>query len=132
MPHPNEDVVREYLRAFNAGDIDAVEALLDDEIVIHFPGRSPIAGDKRGKEEVMAFFRAMMTRAGVGSVPPDVHDVLANDDHAVVLMTRRVAGIDASVVVVYHVRDGKITEVWPHEGDQYAVDEALSRSMEPD
>ena len=130
MTHPNEGVVREYLRAFNEGDLDAVDAVLDDGVVIHFPGRSPIAGDKRGKEEVMAFFKAMMTRAGVGSVPPDIHDVLANDDHAVVLMTRAVAGIEASVVVVYHVRDGKITEVWPHERDQYAVDEALARSMQ--
>jgi predicted ester cyclase len=45
----------------------------------------------------------------------------------VALMTRRVAGLDASVAVVYEIRDGKIAEVWPHERDPYAVDEALNR-----
>jgi 8-amino-7-oxononanoate synthase len=130
MSHPNEDVVREYLRAFNDGDLDAVEAVLHDDVVINFPGRSPVAGAKRGKQEVMPFFTAMMSRAGVGTVPPDIHDVLANDDHVAVLMTRLVAGIEAAVVVVYHVRNGKVTEVWPHERDQYAVDEALNRSMQ--
>jgi ketosteroid isomerase-like protein len=130
VTHPNETVVREYLRAFNEGDLGAVEAVLDEDVVIHFPGRSPVAGEKRGKPEVMAFFNAMMSRAGVGSVPPDIHDVLANDDHVVVLMRRLVAGIESAVVVVYHVRDGKITEVWPHERDQNAVDEALSRSIQ--
>ncbi len=115
-------------KAFNQGDLDRVGELIADDVVIHFPGRNPMAGEKRGKDEVMSFFRAMMDRAGVGSIPPDLHDILANDDHAVALMTRRVAGIDASVAVVYHVRDGKIAEVWPHEQDQYAVDEALSRA----
>lgn len=129
MAHPNEGVVREYLRAFNDGDLPAVGNLLDDAITIHFPGRNPMSGQKQGKEEVMSFFTTMMTPVGVGSVPPDIHDVLANDDHVVVLMTRKIAGIDASVAVVYHVREGKITEIWPVEVDQYAVDEALSRAV---
>jgi hypothetical protein len=77
----------------------------------------------------MSFFKTMMERASVGSVPPDIHDVLASDDHAVALMTRLVAGINASVAVVYEIRDGRIVEVWPHERDQYAVDEALSRAV---
>ncbi len=128
MSHPNEEVAREYLRAFNEGDLDRVGELLAEDVVVHFPGRNPMSGAKRGKDEVMAFFRAMIDRAGVGQVPPEVHDILASDDHAVALMTRKVAGIYASVAVVYRVRNGKITEVWPHERDQYAVDEALTRA----
>ncbi len=131
MAHPNEDVVRAYLRAFNEGDLETVEAALDDGVVIHFPGRSPLAGEKRGKQEVIPFFKAMMTRVGVASVPADIHDVLANDNHVVVLITRSVAGIKAPVVMVYHVRDGRIIDVWWHERDQYAVDEALSRLIQP-
>jgi hypothetical protein len=106
-----------------------VGELLADDVVIHFPGRNPVSGDKRGKQEVMAFFKVMMERAGVGSTPPDVHDVLASDDHAVALMTRHVGGIEASIAVVYEIREGRIAEVWPHERDQYAVDEALNRTV---
>ncbi len=130
MAYPNEDIVREYLRAFNEGNLDRVSELLADDIVIHFPGRNPMSGEKRGKDEVMSFFRVMMERAGVGSVPPEIHDVLVSDRRAVALMTRPIAGIDAVVVVLYDIRDGKIAEVWPHERDQYTVDEALRRAAE--
>ena len=130
MTHPNEQVVRDYFQAFNEGGLDRVGELIADDIVIHFPGRNPMAGERRGRDEVMSFFRTMVQRAGISNVPPDVHDVLANDDHVVALLTRKIAGIDASVAVVYHVRDGKITEVWPQERDQYAVDEALSKRAE--
>lgn len=129
MAHPNEEIAREYLRAFNEGNLERVGELLSDDVVIHFPGRNPVSGDKRGKEEVMAFFKVMARRAGVGSTPPDVHDVLANDTRAVALMTRRVGGIEASVAVVYEIREGRIAEVWPYERDQYAVDEALNRAV---
>jgi ketosteroid isomerase-like protein len=129
MGHPNEAVVREYLRAFNEGNLDRVGELLADDVIVHFPGRNPISGEKRGKDEVMSFFKTMMERAGVGSLPPDIHDVLASDDRAVALMTRLVAGINAPVAVVYEIRNGRIVEVWPHERDQYAVDEALSRAL---
>ncbi len=130
MTHPNEQVVRDYLRAFSGRDLDRVAEFIADDIVIHFPGRNPISGEKRGKEDVLSFFRGMMQRAGVGGEPPDVHDVLANDEHVVVLATRKIAGIDASVAVVYHFSGGKITEVWWHERDQYAVDEALAAALQ--
>jgi uncharacterized protein len=80
MAHPNEDIVREYLRAFNEGDLDRVSELLADDVVIHFPGRNPMSGEKRGKDEVMSFFRVMIQRAGVG--PPEIHDVLVSDTRA--------------------------------------------------
>lgn len=131
MSHPNGEVVRGYLQAFNEGDIDRVAELLDNDIVIHFPGRNPMSGENRGKDEVVIFFRAMMERAGVGRVAPEIHDILAGDDHVVALMTRNIAGIDASVAVVYRIRNGRIIEVWPHERDQYAVDEALTKAAGP-
>ncbi len=124
--HTNEHIVREYLRAFNDGDLDRVEDLLTDDVVVHFPGRSPMAGAKRGKDDVMGFFRTMVSRAGVGSMPPDIQDVCVSEQHAVALITRHIAGIDATVAVVYRIDGGKIAEVWPHERDQYAVDEALN------
>ena len=56
--------------------------------------------------------------------------MISNDDHVVVLATARAerAGrhLDASVVHVFHVRDGKITEAWTHHDDLYSLDEFWS------
>jgi ketosteroid isomerase-like protein len=38
------------------GDMDTLRELFDPEIVWHFPGRSPLAGDHRGTDVVLGFF----------------------------------------------------------------------------
>ena len=57
----------------------------------------------------------------------ELHDVIGNDDHVVALHTTRAerAGkqLEISVVQVFHVRDGKVTEAWTHHGDLYTMDE---------
>jgi len=64
--------------------------------------------------------------------PPQIetHDVLANDEHAVILNnTRATRGgktLEQQQVVVFHVRDGKIDEVWLQFSDQQAMDEMAS------
>jgi ketosteroid isomerase-like protein len=64
--------------------------------------------------------------------PPDIenHDILANDDHAVVLnKTRATRGgklLEQNQVVVMHIEGGKIAEVWLQFSDQQAMDELAS------
>jgi ketosteroid isomerase-like protein len=41
---------------YAGGSVDSVVELLAGDIVWHVPGRSPIAGDHRGVEEVIAYF----------------------------------------------------------------------------
>jgi len=41
---------------YAGGSVDSVVELLAGDIVWHVPGRSPIAGDHRGIEEVIAYF----------------------------------------------------------------------------
>jgi ketosteroid isomerase-like protein len=45
MAHPNEELARRGYDAFARGDMDTLRELFDPEIVWHFPGRSPLAGD---------------------------------------------------------------------------------------
>ncbi len=56
--------------------------------------------------------------------------MLANDEHAVSLITVRGerAGkqLNDNQVLTYHIRSGKVSEVWSHTTDQYAVDEFWS------
>ena len=115
----NGEIVRSYVQALAGGDTDAVRGLLAEDAVMHVPGRNRLSGKKRGADEIVAFVEAL----DVSDIEP--HDVLENDDHVVVLVRRKIAGVEADAAVVYHVRDGKIGSIWLHEQDQYAVDEAI-------
>ncbi|HEX9377525.1 MAG TPA: nuclear transport factor 2 family protein [Actinomycetota bacterium] len=126
MAHPNEELVRNGYGAFLAGDFAALNDLFDDDIVWHSPGRNQLAGDLRGKDEVFTQFAKVFELTG-GTFQLEIHDILANDDHAVVL-TRATGDIgdrhlDDNSVQVFHISNGKVTEQWLHPGDQYANDE---------
>jgi uncharacterized protein len=59
-----------------------------------------------------------------GTFRLDVHDVLANDEHAVALCTlsasRGGKPIEVPVANVSHLRDGKVTEFWDSTADPQA------------
>ena len=52
----NAAVVRRGYEAFNAADIVALFAIMDENVSWHTPGRSFIAGDRKGREAVFAQF----------------------------------------------------------------------------
>ena len=64
--------------------------------------------------------------------PPQIetHDILANDDHAVVLNNVRASRggrtLEQQQVVVLHIKGGKIAEVWLQFSDQQGMDEMAS------
>ena len=127
MAHPNEDVVRAYIAALGSGDMEGVRGHLADDAVLHLGGRHAMAGDKQGAGEVVAALSAMAERAG-GAIRPELHDLLSTEDHVVALVRRTIGGVDARAAVVYHVAEGKITEIWPHEASQYELDEMMGSS----
>ena len=129
MAHPNEDLVRESFVAFGRGDMAALQKTWAEDIRWHIPGRSPLPRDSQGIEQVTQGFALLAELTG-GTASAELHDVLANDEHAVALVSTRAerAGkqLTDNAVMVYHIRDGKITEIWTHSTDQYAADEFLS------
>ena len=56
--------------------------------------------------------------------------MLASDEHGVALYTARAerAGkqLEDNTVLTFHIRDGKVAEVWSQQTDLYAVDEFWS------
>jgi hypothetical protein len=62
-----------------------------------------------------------------GTFRADVHDLLANDDHGVGLVTVTARRGDRSLTVndvnVFHLHDGKVTECWIASTNQQAEDE---------
>ncbi len=125
--HPNAALVRKGYEAFGKGDVAALTQLLAEGVVWHLPGNSHISGQHKGRDAVFAVFAKMGQISG-GTFKIDIHDVIANDEHTVVV--QRVTGsrpgkqLDARNVDVYHIRGGKASEWWsftdePHQEDEF-------------
>jgi ketosteroid isomerase-like protein len=129
VAHPNEEIARSATEALSKRDMEGFLTHHADDVVVHFPGRGPMAGDHRGKDGVAQMFQRQMQ---ILDSPPeiDTHDVLASDDHAVVLNKVRASRggktLEQQQVVVMHIRDGKIAEIWLQFSDQQAMDEMAS------
>ena len=129
MRDQNEQLVRRVSEAFASGDMATFFDLHTDDVVFHVPGRSRFAGEHRGKQ---AYMQVLQEQLGTLDGPPEqeTHDLLASDDHVVALLTiRGTRGgnpLELRQVIVAHVRDGKISEVWGLPEDQYAADEMVS------
>lgn len=130
VAHPHEDLTREAFAAFGRGDLEALRReYLAEDIRWHYPGRSPLAGDYEGIDQVLGLFGRTFELSN-GTFRIELHDVVANDEHTVALFTVRAerAGrrLEDHVAEVLHVHDGKATEVWLHPADPYAGDEFWS------
>jgi ketosteroid isomerase-like protein len=86
MGHPNEDLIRRGYDAFSRGDMDTLRQLFHPDIGWHAGGRSQLAGDHQGVDTALGFFAKTMELTG-GNFRVQVHDLLANDEHAVGLHT---------------------------------------------
>ena len=124
--HPNVALVRRAMAAMNEMDMSradeemaVVEAFMDDDIVWHEIGR---AEPRRGKDEL----RASMGEMGDATIKYDVHDVIANDEHAVVLgtatATRGDRTLEYRTAEIFHIRGGKATERWAFSDDTAAIE----------
>src|SRR5262249_9957126 len=84
MAHPNEALLRETYEAVGQGDLQVLFDALADDVRRADSSLGPLAGECRGKEVVGVFF-AMMFEVYAGTLQLDLLDVVANEDHAVVL-----------------------------------------------
>ena len=131
MTHANADLLRKGYDAFSKGDLDTIRnEVFSPDIAFHVAGRNPLSGDYRGVDEVMAFFGRLFELSG-GTFALELHDVVANDGHAVGLSRlsaqREGKTLDgAKGVEVYHVQDGRVTEAWLTTEDDYSFDEFWS------
>jgi len=128
--HPNGTLVRGLLEAFAAGDLDAVQGALDEDVTWHAPGTNRFSGQFRGRPAAMQRL-AQMREAGI-STGFDVHDVVANDEHAVALVHLHLEAADGRrydqpQVQVAHVRDRRIVEFWTMNQDQAVLDLLIGR-----
>ncbi|MEX2274690.1 MAG: nuclear transport factor 2 family protein [Actinomycetota bacterium] len=126
--HPNVTLVREGFEAMNRGDMTWMQEHVADDIVWHVGGDNRMSGAFRGKDKVMQ----MMGSMGSGEMTASTHDIVGNDDHVVVLGTAKVSAGDGDTVEynyvnVFHIQDGKATEVWGMSEDDSKTDPVFDK-----
>jgi ketosteroid isomerase-like protein len=123
--HPNVALVRRAMHAMNEMDMSradeemaVVDAFMADDIVWHEIGR---AEPRRGKDEL----RATMSEFSDATIHYELHDVVANDEHAIALgtatATRNGKTLEYRTTEIFHMRDGRATERWAFSDDTAAI-----------
>jgi uncharacterized protein (TIGR02246 family) len=123
MSHPNEEIVRRAYAAINNRDLEAFVAEFTEDAKWYGSGRHV-----EGREGLGTMVGQLIDASG-GTLQIELHDVLANDEHAVVLQITRAERaarvLEDRVVYVFHLRDGKIAEA-RFNGDPSVQDEFWS------
>jgi len=126
-------IVAEFLgrqrEMYAGGYIQPVADLLADDVVWHVPGTNPIAGDYRGREAVIGYFR--LRRELAGGAIAITKEGEAHHDEALVQLADGRARLGGEDVVwrtagVYRVADGTIAEAWLIPLDSEHFDRAWS------
>lgn len=116
----NAAVARQVTDAFDRRDMEALDRLIADDVVWHEIGR---AEPRRGKDALRA-----VAPGGGGTdyeITGTMHDVMASDDHAVVLVnataTRGGRTLSYRTAEIYHIRGGQVVERWAFSDDTAAI-----------
>jgi ketosteroid isomerase-like protein len=129
MSEANKEKAREVTEALNRGDMETFLQAHSPDVKMHVGGRNAGSGEYQGREGVAEAFQRVM---GLLDGPPafEVHDVLASDDHVVMLGTQKATRggktLESNAYITLHVKDGLFSEVWVTPVDPYADDEFLA------
>jgi ketosteroid isomerase-like protein len=128
---PRDSAVELIKRYFDADRTDhsRTAALYAPDATLYYIGRHVLAGVYHGPQEILDLF-SRSREAFHGTQRLELHDVVANDEHAIALLKgsaeRNGKHLEWQRVVVFHVRGGLIHEQWIHDSDQHVVEEALA------
>jgi predicted SnoaL-like aldol condensation-catalyzing enzyme len=120
------EVITAYGTAMRAGDWNAGIGFFADDVVGYVPGRSDLAGVKRGKAALVEYLDTVISHVR-DRVELVIMDTLVGAEY-VGLLVREILGegddrIEIRRLNVYKIVDDKIVEIRIFEADQYAVDE---------
>ncbi|CAL9647063.1 nuclear transport factor 2 family protein [Streptomyces sp. enrichment culture] len=115
--------VQQFFSAYASGDLEAMSAVLAEDIEWSIPGRHPLSGTKRGIAEVVSFFD-QLAKAGFQAEPIFFG---TNDEYVVDIhrgwTTQGTGKVDTLWALVWHFdTDGKVDRVVNLSGDQHQMD----------
>ena len=123
--HPNAAVVREGFDRYVQGDVAGLVGLFADDALWHVPGANAMAGDYRGRDEIIAFLRRTAELTG-GTYRVELLWVVADDEHTVAVYRaqgqRDGRELDIEQALLVELRDGLWTDIRAQPLDQPAFD----------
>ena len=120
--HPNVAIIKRYYDAYGKGDLATVREIFAPDITWIIPGHHPLAGTKRGADEVFAFFQQLakakfqaevLFLGGNDSYVVDVHRGFSNLERD---------NVDQLFALLFRIKDGRIVEATNFATDQHAAD----------
>jgi uncharacterized protein len=125
--HVNVERARRAYEAFSKGDMATLSELITEDSVWHIGGKNRFSGDYKGRDAVFGFFGKLIEETG-GTFRIEVHDILANDEHGVVMVRelaeRNGKKWDGRSAHITHLDDmGRTKEFWAFQEDQAGADE---------
>ena len=118
--------------AFARGDLDAVARKMAPDVLWHVPGRGSLAGDRRGRQEVLGYFGELFELSG-GTFRAELREcgqLAPGLVTCIVHLSAEMPGgrVDQDVVQVFRRAHGLTREVTNYSADQYALDESDHRT----
>ena len=117
--HPNATLAREVVQRAKTEGSEVMGEYMADDIVWHEIG---LGEARHGKAEIAAASSEVDYE-----IDWTVHDVVASDDHVVLLINatgkRHGKTLDYRVAEIYHIKDGQFTERWAFSDDTQAIAE---------
>jgi uncharacterized protein len=106
----NKELMKKGYAAFEAGDVDTVMSLLDDDVEWVQPGESTVSGTFHGKTEVMEY----LGRLAEKSMTVKLIELIAEGDTVVALTEVSAGGETSRDAAVFTVRGGKTARALMH------------------
>lgn len=110
MTHPHRAIARNAYEALNSRDLESFAAAFAEHAVMHGSD-----GQITGRESIRAAIAQLVELSG-NSLHIEIHDILANDHHTVVLQTTTAQlddrRLEDRVVYVFHIEDNLIKDAY--------------------
>lgn len=121
MHDSNIDIVKKIYEAGGKGDLAAMAALLDPEIVVHEAAGLPYGGEYHGPEGMGALLQKLNTVLEGFQVKPEQYFVSGDDVAALIRVTGRgrLTGqaVDMPVMEVWRIKNGRAVMIRPFYWD---------------
>ena len=122
----NLALVSRFCEARANKDPEAMMECLTEDVVWRYPGRNALSREYLGKEDVAGFFQSLRERTG-GDFSSETERIMVDETaafvHELPRGTRKGKTLEWRTVLMFRLRDGKISEVDVFQNIQHELDE---------